>query len=68
VNGLLTPPRDTVSLAQALIRLLGDDGTLANVFNKYNLDLVCREFDSRKNSPLAKQLVYDIGVKHTQRG
>src|SRR5687768_18412964 len=46
-NGLLTPPRDTQLLANAVLRILATDGP-GEKFTPKNLDLVSEEVDSRK--------------------
>jgi glycosyltransferase involved in cell wall biosynthesis len=62
VNGLIVSPRDPKAVAQGLLTLLVGGGTLASEFVRYNLDLVMREADCRKNSPLVKQLVRDVAA------
>ncbi|MBI5075480.1 MAG: glycosyltransferase family 4 protein [Nitrospirae bacterium] len=66
VNGFLVSPRDPKAIAQASLSLLSSDGTQASAFVSYNIDLVRREVDCRKNACLVKQLVHDIAGKHSK--
>lgn len=66
VNGLLAPPLDPDAVAQALLRLLEDDGMLVASFVQYNIELVQKEFHGRKNSILIKRLIHDIAESHVK--
>lgn len=62
-NGLLVAPRNPQEVSMALLRILeNSDGIVADFVSR-NYDLVRREFDSKKNCRLVKELVHEIAAR-----
>jgi len=62
-NGLLVSPRDPKEVADAIRTYLVDSENFTATFVERNLELVMREFDSRKNCGLVKDVVRNAAFK-----
>jgi glycosyltransferase involved in cell wall biosynthesis len=60
LNGMLCPIKDAEVLYEKIINLLEDKFNHVERFTKFNLDLVLKNFDSRRNIEAIKDLVISV--------